>query len=36
MFKKKSDQIQIINIKIELMYGTKDDSTKFIPWYNTT
>ena len=28
----KSNKIQVINLKIELMYGTKDDQTKFIPW----
>ena len=33
--KEKSDQIQIINIKIDLIYGTKDDTTKFIPWVIT-
>lgn len=28
----KSDEIQVVNMKIELMYGPKDDSNKFIPW----
>ena len=28
----KSDQIQVINLKLEHMYGPKDDETKFIPW----
>ncbi len=27
-----SDQIQVINLKLEHMYGPKDDSTKFISW----
>lgn len=30
--KQKSDQIQIINMKLEHMYGPKDDSTKFVSW----
>ena len=33
--KEKSNQIQIINLKIDLIYGTKDDSSKFIPWVIT-
>ena len=28
----KSNKVQVVNLKIELMYGIKDDSTKFIPW----
>ena len=28
----KSNKIQVVNLKIDLMYGIKDDSTKFIPW----
>jgi CDP-paratose synthetase len=27
-----SDKIQIINFKIEHIYGPKDDATKFVPW----
>lgn len=27
-----SDKIQVINLKLEHMYGPKDDSTKFVPW----
>lgn len=27
-----SDQIQVINFKIEQMYGPKDDTKKFLPW----
>jgi CDP-paratose synthetase len=27
-----SEKIQIVNLKIEHMYGPKDDVTKFIPW----
>jgi nucleoside-diphosphate-sugar epimerase len=30
--KKKSGKIQIINLKLEHMYGSKDDATKFVPW----
>lgn len=30
--KKKSIQLQIFNLKIEHMYGVKDDDKKFIPW----
>lgn len=30
--KKQSVQIQVINLKIEHMYGVKDDSKKFLPW----
>ncbi len=29
---KYSTQIQVINFKIEHMYGVKDDNKKFIPW----
>lgn len=28
----KSNQIQVVNFKIEHMYGVKDDKKKFIPW----
>lgn len=28
----KSNQIQVVNFKIEHMYGVKDDDKKFIPW----
>lgn len=27
-----SDRVQVVNLKLEHMYGPKDDSTKFIPW----
>lgn len=27
-----SEKIQVINLKIEHMYGTKDDANKFFPW----
>ncbi len=27
-----SNKIQVINLKLEHMYGPKDDSTKFVPW----
>lgn len=30
--KKQSFQIQVVNFKIEHMYGVKDDDKKFIPW----
>lgn len=30
--KKHSFQIQVVNFKIEHMYGVKDDDKKFIPW----
>jgi nucleoside-diphosphate-sugar epimerase len=30
--KQKSDKIQVINLKLEHMYGPKDDITKFVPW----
>jgi CDP-paratose synthetase len=30
--KKRSNKIQAINLKIEHMYGLKDDNNKFIPW----
>jgi CDP-paratose synthetase len=29
---KKSEQIQVVNFKIEHMYGVRDDNKKFIPW----
>lgn len=29
---KYSNQIQVINLKIEHMYGVKDDNKKFLPW----
>jgi nucleoside-diphosphate-sugar epimerase len=29
---KRSDQIQVVNFKIEHMYGVKDDNKKFLPW----
>ena len=28
----KADNIQVINLKLEHMYGPKDDATKFVPW----
>lgn len=28
----KSDAIQVINLKLEHMYGPKDDATKFVSW----
>ena len=28
----KTDKIQVINVRIELMYGSKDDVHKFVPW----
>ena len=30
--KRKSSQVQVINMKLEHMYGPKDDSTKFVSW----
>lgn len=27
-----SDKIQVVNLKLEHMYGPKDGSTKFVPW----
>lgn len=27
-----SDKIQVVNLKLEHMYGPKDDATKFVPW----
>jgi nucleoside-diphosphate-sugar epimerase len=30
--KQESDKIQVINMKLEHMYGPKDDSSKFVPW----
>jgi CDP-paratose synthetase len=29
---KRSDKIQVVNFKIEHMYGVKDDAKKFLPW----
>ena len=29
---KRSEKIQVINFKIEHMYGAKDDTKKFLPW----
>ncbi|RVT46919.1 NAD-dependent epimerase/dehydratase family protein [Rheinheimera sediminis] len=30
--KQQSEKIQVINLKLEHMYGPKDDTTKFVPW----
>mgnify|MGYP005625837217 FL=1 len=30
--KQASKKIQVVNLKLEQMYGPKDDSTKFVPW----
>ncbi|WP_018403792.1 NAD-dependent epimerase/dehydratase family protein [Marinobacter gelidimuriae] len=30
--KQRSDKVQAINLKLEHMYGPKDDQTKFVPW----
>ncbi len=30
--KQHSDQIQVVNLKLEHMFGPKDDATKFVPW----
>jgi len=30
--KQRSHKIQVINLKLEHMYGPKDDRTKFVPW----
>lgn len=30
--KQNSDQIQVVNFKLEHMYGPKDDVSKFVPW----
>jgi len=30
--KQSSENIQCVNIKLEHMYGPKDDKTKFVPW----
>ncbi len=30
--KQASDKIQIVNLKLEHIYGPKDDITKFLPW----
>ena len=30
--KQTSSQLQVVNLKLEHMYGPKDDSTKFVPW----
>ncbi|MBE0472541.1 MAG: NAD-dependent epimerase/dehydratase family protein [Methyloprofundus sp.] len=27
-----ADRIQVVNLKLEHMYGPKDDTTKFVPW----
>ncbi len=27
-----SDKVQVVNLKLEHMYGPKDESTKFVPW----
>ena len=27
-----SDKVQVVNLKLEHMYGPKDDATKFVPW----
>jgi CDP-paratose synthetase len=34
--KKKYNQIQVVNFRIEHMYGVKDDDNKFIPWLINT
>ncbi len=31
--KQQSDKIKVINMKLEHMYGPKDDSRKFVPWF---
>jgi len=30
--KQKSEKVQVVNLKLEHMYGPKDDSTKFVSW----
>ncbi len=30
--KLRAEKVQVINMKLEHMYGPKDDTTKFIPW----
>jgi CDP-paratose synthetase len=30
--KQVSDKIQVVNLKLEHVYGPKDDTTKFVPW----
>jgi nucleoside-diphosphate-sugar epimerase len=30
--KQQSDKIQVVNLKLEHMYGPKDGTTKFVPW----
>lgn len=30
--RQRSNQIQVVNLKLEHMYGPKDDQTKFVPW----
>ncbi|MDP5030899.1 NAD(P)-dependent oxidoreductase [Paraglaciecola sp.] len=30
--RQQSQKIQVINLKLEHMYGPKDDATKFVPW----
>lgn len=27
-----SDKVQVVNLKLEHMYGPKDEATKFVPW----
>lgn len=30
--KQRSSEIKVVNLKLEHMYGPKDDQTKFVPW----
>lgn len=30
--RQRSNQIQVVNLKLEHIYGPKDDQTKFVPW----
>ncbi|SFH78304.1 Nucleoside-diphosphate-sugar epimerase [Pseudomonas guineae] len=30
--RQRSNQVQVVNLKLEHMYGPKDDQTKFVPW----
>lgn len=30
--RQQSEKIQVVNLKLEHMYGPKDDTTKFVPW----
>jgi nucleoside-diphosphate-sugar epimerase len=30
--KQLSDKVQVVNMKLEHMYGPKDNATKFVPW----